>query len=87
MGLSKYIEPPKRSDCKWRNGRPPSIGWWPASVSRLSTSLRWWNGRHWSIAAFASFDSTLAAECAAQPRLDEHAGRIRWTDRWWEGKC
>lgn len=36
------------SDTKWHSGPPPSIGWWPASVSRSSNVYRWWNGEYWS---------------------------------------
>lgn len=27
-----------------KNGKPPSIGWWPTGKH----TLRWWNGEYWS---------------------------------------
>lgn len=36
------------SKSEWHSGPPPSIGWWPASIFKLETILRWWNGKHWS---------------------------------------
>lgn len=35
-------------EARWRDGPPPSIGWWPASVFEFSACLRWWNGTCWS---------------------------------------
>lgn len=33
---------------KWNKGEPPSAGWWPASICRDKTTLRWFNGAYWS---------------------------------------
>jgi hypothetical protein len=68
---------------KWHSGPPPSIGWWPASVRRDHTFLRWWDGERWSASAWAGLTAAQAAQLAevAVPNQDE----IRWTDRpaWW----
>lgn len=53
---------------KWHKGPPPSIGWWPASVRRDSSALRWWNGEYWSVGVLEGFSTeeiVLAAETRA----------------------
>lgn len=42
------------TDRKWHTGPPPSMGWWPASVSRDGATIRWWDGSAWSMACHHS---------------------------------
>lgn len=43
-----------KTKCKpgWHEGPPPSIGWWPASICCDPRTLRWWNGKRWSVACY-----------------------------------
>ena len=68
---------------KWHKGPPPSVGWWPASMNRVSSVYRWWDGAGWSLACMqhASADTVLAIS-------QTHASKrplIEWADRpaWW----
>lgn len=64
---------------KWHKGPPPSIGWWPASMYRDMSDLRWWNGRWWSIPANEEDPPQWAAFYAKFKALDQDL--IKWTDR------
>jgi hypothetical protein len=68
---------------KWRKGPPPSIGWWPASVCKDPSCVRWWNGGCWSIVAWADTPVKVAARSARKPASFQE--EIKWTDRpaWW----
>lgn len=79
--MAKYIKPPERPVGKWRKGPPPSIGWWPASVSNDPQCLRWWDGKNWSDGAYPHMDAETAA-LAAQS-IDRRMRSIRWCDPWW----
>ena len=63
----------------WRKGPPPSIGWWPASLCRSSRSLRWWDGKGWSLHTFPEDNLEDVSRRAAlkSPSQDD----IEWTDR------
>jgi hypothetical protein len=63
----------------WHKGSPPSVGWWPASCFRERRSLRWWNGRWWSIVASCYVTAKEAGERAKQPDIWQNT--IEWTDR------
>ena len=65
---------------KWHKGPPPSVGWWPASVSRNANRFRWWDGRRWS-AAVESNKSATEAQFAAREKILFIADDIEWTDR------
>ena len=67
----------------WHKGPPPSIGWWPASVTKDRAALRWWNGKWWSDPAWGLASAQTAA--AAARRKDWSQDEIEWTDRpeWW----
>jgi hypothetical protein len=67
----------------WHKGPPPSIGWWPASVTRDHAVLRWWNGQWWSDPAWPYTPAKVAAAAARRQRWLED--EIEWTDRpaWW----
>jgi hypothetical protein len=69
----------------WRKGPPPSIGWWPASVSRDPNSLRWWNGKHWSMSAGAWADTPVMRAARSATIKASSQDEIEWTDRptWW----
>ena len=77
-----YIEPPKGNRVVWRDGPPPSIGWWPASITRTPTILRWWDGKTWSSCASSLDDRREAARCAAV-RGNYVNEQIEWAQRWW----
>lgn len=32
----------------WQRGKPPSVGWWNASLTRNPKVRRWWNGSYYS---------------------------------------
>ena len=85
MKNPKYIKPPKSEDCIWRSGPPPEIGWWPASVAKRPTMLRWWNGNAWSSTASAESSAVYAAWIAAVKAVAP-TKCVEWTDRWWETK-
>lgn len=67
--------------CVWRDGPPPSVGWWPASITRSDNELRWWNGLFWSVgvANASTTPSRLAARTAARP--SQKNNQVEWTDR------
>lgn len=64
---------------KWHKGAPPSIGWWPASVVKDITAIRWWNGQYWSLSARPKFTASRAA-AAARHRTYASVD-VEWTDR------
>ena len=64
---------------EWHKGPPPSIGWWPASVTRDERVLRWWNGKCWSDPA--STERTARAAAAAARRESWRQYDIEWTKR------
>jgi hypothetical protein len=68
----------------WHKGKPPSIGWWPASVQRDQKCIRWWNGKHWSAPAYQHYDAFFAAIEAEIP--DRRIQEIEWSYPWWEKK-
>lgn len=63
----------------WHTGTPPSVGWWIASCMRNESALRWWNGRHWSRAAFHHYSPERAAAQANIRALSNL--EIEWADR------
>ena len=67
----------------WRKGPPPSIGWWPASVRRNVGTLRWWDGKAWSLECWNGLTAEWAGHRAKCPSPAQKA--IEWTDRpaWW----
>ena len=67
---------------QWRNGPPPSIGWWPASTFQDEQSIRWWDGRYWSFYAYPE-DTAKFAAGRAQLKVVSLTKLIQWTDRWW----
>ena len=80
--MTAYIKPPRSEDCEWRSGPPPEIGWWPASICRDPTELRYWNGLHWSFLCDSKEGSNEARKSAREPSTFD-CDFIRWTDRWW----
>lgn len=76
-----FIQPPEGDQCKWRRGKPPHIGWWPASISQCPTLLRWWNGHKWSYPVIHACTAEYAGVEAQ--KLEPDASGIFWTDPWW----
>jgi hypothetical protein len=68
---------------KWRKGPPPEIGWWPASMYRSKSTIRWWNGVCWSVPVDWGATSRQAEVCARVFADGDIQGDIEWTDRWW----
>jgi hypothetical protein len=64
---------------KWHKGPPPSIGWWPASFQRDTSSIRYWNGRWWSLDARQYHTAKYAARRAEHEAVWQEG--IQWTDR------
>jgi hypothetical protein len=63
----------------WHKGPPPSIGWWPASISRDRDAIRWWDGKFWSVPCYKGekpWSIKLSAGIKASPLC-----AIEWTDR------
>lgn len=69
----------KKSKPVWRSGPPPSLGWWPASLSRDVNVLRWWNGRTWSDGVSIVHSAEVAGAMACREIFSRL--RIEWTDR------
>lgn len=66
----------------WRDGPPPSAGWWPASDSGVKDMLRFHDGKDWSVCV----DSRSSASDAGMiAEIKQTWGAIRWRDRadWW----
>jgi hypothetical protein len=76
-----YIQPPESDQCVWRRGKPPHIGWWPASICYCPTLLRWWDGRRWSYPAIHVSTAEFAALEAL--KFESDGAGIFWTDPWW----
>lgn len=82
MSSRKKKETKQEPEVKWHKGPPPSIGWWPASCAKNINSIRWWDGKRWSLNADPSMTKAQAAHFAEfKDFLDEN---IRWTKRWWK---
>lgn len=64
---------------KWNKGRPPSKGWWPASMYRDPTMLRWWNGRVWSVAVHHKAYAVEAGRSARTAAA--YQNKVEWTER------
>lgn len=74
----------------WHKGPPPSIGWWPASKVFDETSVRWWNGTHWSysfsaLKTYTDHHLNFWAPCIERVKSGE---LIYWMDRpnYWPDK-
>jgi hypothetical protein len=63
----------------WHKGPPPSIGWWPASLTCDAECLRWWNGASWSCPAYPEFSVERAQREAEQQSYRQN--EIEWTER------
>lgn len=64
---------------KWHKGPPPSIGWWPASITRNVDFYRWWDGSRWSCVCV---EGASAREVLATARTPTSQGwDVEWTDR------
>lgn len=63
----------------WHKGPPPHVGWWNASIAGDLWVWRWWNGKHWSDAAYEG-DSLLYVENAAAKPAVLWKEDIEWTD-------
>ena len=69
---------------EWNKGAPPNIGWWPASILRDKTSIRWWDGKCWSWSAHCGYGAELASRYAAHPASPSENKEVEWTGRWWQ---
>lgn len=64
----------------WRKGPPPHVGWWNASRVRNERTWRWWNGRVWSLDAYAISRVEYATTQARRMAFDQI--EIKWTNYW-----
>ena len=55
---AKVISHKRKTPQGWKKGKPPSIGWWPASKRYDINTIRWWDGKHWSMAFRADREYT-----------------------------
>lgn len=53
--------PKKNLPPGWHSGKPPSIGWWPASSIFAEDMYRWWNGKKWSAPVSRHVTAKVAA--------------------------
>ena len=61
----------------WRNGPPPSRGWWPTAPG----VLRWWHGKVWSWACYQS-DSVSFADYYGRRKAHAAVSRaVKWAYR------
>lgn len=65
----------------WHKGPPPSIGWWPASLCRDASSVRWWNGGGWSISQYEGCSASSVAHAATLRVSSYWQPQIEWQDR------
>lgn len=68
------------SERVWHKGPPLFPGWWNASGGKDEEAWRWWNGHHWSEAAFPSMSTGTAAHQAGRKNWTQKL--ILWTDYW-----
>jgi len=61
---------------RWRKGKPPSIGWWPASIKKIPGVYRWWDGEQWSAAIFRMCTAEEAGKVASVPSI--HSKQVLW---------
>ena len=75
---------------KFNKGAPPSVGWWPATLSPYSYDrvenlpIRWWNGKRWSEFAQKYDTNQAAGERAANTLNSYMSSKVVWAKRWWE---
>lgn len=69
------------SSKKWNNGPPPSIGWWPASLAKDASCLRWWDGRHWSCGCYSKIGVEEAERRATRKETASSQSYIQWLPR------
>lgn len=63
----------------WHSGPPPSIGWWPASLTRDSTALRWFDGKDWGGPAYEGDCLCIVIEMVQY--RSKFQGEVLWQDR------
>ena len=65
----------------WKNGPPPHIGWWNASIVMDDRAWRWWDGEYWSMRACPA-NSREQAMTVAKTRSRITNEIMQWTDYW-----
>ena len=67
----------------WNSGPPPHVGWWNASEFRDPLAWRWWNGKTWSLVAWAGCLPETAGKSASARQLARWgSGSIMWSTHW-----
>jgi hypothetical protein len=67
------------TEAMYRKGKPPFVGWWPASIEATAFRVyRWWDGEQWSFCAHRWMTPEAAAEWASRKSLHKD---IQW--RYW----
>ena len=64
----------------WHKGPPPSIGWWPASISRDRDAIRWWDGEFWSAPCYKG-EKPWSIKLSAGIKDSQPPCAIEWTER------
>ena len=69
-------------ELEWFSGPPPSIGWYPASISQNWELLRYWDGSVWSWAVnYQASPQEVAA--GLKREAQSGTGFIKWAFPWW----
>lgn len=70
------------------SGTPPEIGWWMCKqiyeFGSIVYSVRWWNGKTWSVRVNSREWSDL--DLFAEAETDLRFAEIQYCARFWEGK-
>lgn len=67
------------TDKTWHSGPPPSVGWWPASITGIDGYLSWWNGKFWSLQCLPEHPQEVVAWAAT--RKSVHSDLLKWQHR------
>lgn len=67
---------------QWHSGPPPSLGWWPTTVTGWLDAghLRWWDGAGWSAAACPDYSAEFVAQFTRY-RTAVNPEHIKWSAR------
>lgn len=64
---------------EWHSGPPPSLGWYPASITESEGVYRWWDGARWSEHSIKTHTAETAAIYAQRKAV--YFDKIKWKHR------
>lgn len=64
---------------EWHSGPPPSLGWWPASLNRNSSELRFRHAGAWSLPLTRKASMKCVARIALS--ISDQSERVEWQYR------